>query len=148
MAMWQRPPTTPDVRRRRPTRGARSQKAAAVEHRVLTATQTNDHAFIDAELTSVIGAGPWERTEHRTTQRNGSRARTLTTTAGDLELRMPRLRAGRLPRCSSGAAGSTRHCSRLETCLHGVSMRKLFERGLEAHVAEVSDDGRAYRRQE
>jgi hypothetical protein len=30
----------------------------------------------------VIGAGPWERTDHRLAQRNGSRPRTSTTTAG------------------------------------------------------------------
>ncbi len=32
----------------------------------------------------MIGAGPHERTETRTAQRNGARPRTLTTTAGDL----------------------------------------------------------------
>src|SRR5918995_1431817 len=51
-------------------------------------------ALIEAELTAVIGAGPHERTDARTAQRNGSRPRTLTTTAGDLELRIPKLRAG------------------------------------------------------
>jgi hypothetical protein len=28
-------------------------------------------ALIDAELTAVIDAGPWERTEHRTARRTG-----------------------------------------------------------------------------
>jgi putative transposase len=42
----------------------------------------------------VIGAFPHQRTETRTAQRNGYRPRTLTTTAGDLELKIPRLRAG------------------------------------------------------
>src|SRR3954467_11218558 len=69
-------------------------QAAGVEDRVRTAAQTIYQALIDAELTAVIGAGPWERTEQRMTQRNGSRARTLTTTAGDLELQIPKLRAG------------------------------------------------------
>lgn len=69
--------------------------------------------MIDAELTAVIGAGPWERTADRTAQRNGSRPRTLTTTAGDLELRIPKLRAGTFfPRSSSGDAWSIRRCSR------------------------------------
>ena len=45
-------------------------------------------------MTAVIGAGPWERSEQPTTQRNGCRDRTLTTTAGDLELRIPKLRQG------------------------------------------------------
>ncbi|SDR95858.1 Transposase (or an inactivated derivative) [Jiangella sp. DSM 45060] len=51
-------------------------------------------ALIDAEATAVIGAGPWERSAERTAQRNGSRPRVLTTTAGDLELRIPKLRTG------------------------------------------------------
>jgi hypothetical protein len=67
---------------------------AGVEDRVRTAAQTIYRALIEAELTSVIGAGPWERTDQRTSQRNGSRSRTLTTTAGDLELRIPKLRVG------------------------------------------------------
>ena len=54
-------------------------QVAGVEDRVQTAAQTIYQALIDAELTAVIGAGPWERTEQRTTQRNGSRSRTLTT---------------------------------------------------------------------
>src|SRR3954451_13515386 len=69
-------------------------QAAGVEDRVRTAAQTIYQALIDAELTAVIGAGPWERTEGRTAQRNGTRSRTLTTTAGDLELRIPKLRTG------------------------------------------------------
>ena len=69
-------------------------QAAGVEDGVRTAAQTIYQALIDAELTAVIGAGPWERTEQRTAQRNGSRSRTLTTTAGDLELRIPKLRSG------------------------------------------------------
>lgn len=51
-------------------------------------------ALIEAELTSVIGAYPHQRTETRTAQRNGYRPRTVTTTPGDLELKIPRLRAG------------------------------------------------------
>jgi transposase-like protein len=50
--------------------------------------------LIDTEPTAAIGAGPWERNPERTGQRNGSRARVLTTTAGDLELRIPKLRTG------------------------------------------------------
>ncbi len=36
----------------------------------------------------------YERNDTRTAQRNGHWPRTLTTTAGDLELRTPKLRAG------------------------------------------------------
>jgi putative transposase len=42
----------------------------------------------------VIGAHPHQRTEARTGLRNGHRARTISTTAGYLELKIPRLRAG------------------------------------------------------
>lgn len=52
-------------------------QAAGVEDRVRTAAQTIYQALIDAELTAVIGAGPWERTDQRTTQRNGSRPRAM-----------------------------------------------------------------------
>ena len=51
-------------------------------------------ALIEAEATEVIGAGPHERSETRTNQRNGSRARLLSTKAGDVELRIPKLRRG------------------------------------------------------
>jgi putative transposase len=43
-----------------------------------------------------IGAGRYEGTEERTTHRNGSRSRLLSTTAGDVELRIPELREGSL----------------------------------------------------
>src|SRR3954449_4662027 len=56
--------------------------------------ETIYRALIEAELTAVIGAGPHERTDTRTAQRNGHRSRTLTTTAGDPELRISKLRAG------------------------------------------------------
>src|SRR5688500_19743526 len=103
-------------------------QAAGVEDRVRTAAQTIYQALIDAELTAVIGAGPWERTEDRTAQRNGSRARTLTTTAGDLELRIPKLRAGsffpslleRRRRVDQALFAVI-----MEAYLHGVSTRKV-----------------------
>jgi putative transposase len=69
-------------------------KAAEVDDRVRQAAQTIYQALIEAELSSVIGALPHQRTDTRTAQRNGHRPRTITTTAGDLELRIPRLRAG------------------------------------------------------
>src|SRR3546814_901306 len=50
--------------------------------------------LIDAELTAAIGAEPHERTESRLNQRNGARPRTLSTPAGDVELRIPKLRVG------------------------------------------------------
>src|SRR5580692_1572873 len=69
-------------------------KAAEVDDRVRQAAETIYQALIESELSSVIGAFPHQRTEARLAQRNGHRPRTLTTTAGDLELRIPKLRAG------------------------------------------------------
>jgi putative transposase len=50
--------------------------------------------LVDAELTAAIGAGPHERVESRSNQRNGSRSRLLSTPAGDIELRIPKVRVG------------------------------------------------------
>jgi putative transposase len=51
-------------------------------------------ALIEAEAAQQIGAGRYERSASRTTHRNGSRARLLSTKAGDVELRIPKLREG------------------------------------------------------
>ena len=50
--------------------------------------------LIEAEATEKIGAGRYERTDTRVTERNGSRDRLLATQAGDVELRIPKLRKG------------------------------------------------------
>jgi hypothetical protein len=50
--------------------------------------------LIELEATEVIGAAPYERSETRVTERNGSRPRLLATQAGDVELAMPKLRRG------------------------------------------------------
>jgi transposase-like protein len=50
--------------------------------------------LIEAEATDVIGAGPREHTETRTTWRNGHRERLLTTQAGDLDLKILKVRSG------------------------------------------------------
>jgi len=59
--------------------------------------------LIEVEATDVIGAERYERAEGRTTERNGSRPRLLATQAGDIELRIPKLRKGYL---DSGARRS------------------------------------------
>lgn len=51
-------------------------------------------ALIDAEASEFIGAGRYQRTDTGTNQRNGGRERLLTTKAGDVELRIPKLRTG------------------------------------------------------
>lgn len=50
--------------------------------------------LIELEATEHIGAAPYERTEGRIAERNGHRPRSLTTKAGDVELRIPKLRKG------------------------------------------------------
>jgi len=102
--------------------------AAAVDDRIRQAAQTIYQALIEAELTSVIGAAPHERTPERLAQRNGHRSRLLATTAGDLELRIPKLRAGsffpslleRRRRVDQALFAVV-----MEAYLHGVSTRKV-----------------------
>ena len=50
--------------------------------------------LIEVEATEQIGAARYERADSRVTERNGSRGRLLTTQAGDVELRIPKLRKG------------------------------------------------------
>ena len=50
--------------------------------------------LIETEATEAIGAGRYERSETRMTERNGSRPRLVATQAGDVELRIPKLRQG------------------------------------------------------
>lgn len=50
--------------------------------------------LIEAETAEVIGADRYERTESRINERNGTRPRVLSTKAGDVELRLPKLRKG------------------------------------------------------
>ena len=50
--------------------------------------------LMEAEVTDLIGAGHGERTEDRATWRNGYRPRRWDTRAGELELRIPKLRQG------------------------------------------------------
>ncbi len=50
--------------------------------------------LIEAEAAERIGAGRYERSEARVTERNGHRPRLLATRAGDVELKIPKLRTG------------------------------------------------------
>jgi transposase-like protein len=51
-------------------------------------------ALIEAEVTEYIGADRFGRSESRTTQRNGNRERLVSTKAGDVTLKIPKLRQG------------------------------------------------------
>ena len=103
-------------------------KAADVGDRVRQAAETVYQALIEAELTETIGAALHERSELRTNLRNGHRTRILSTTAGDLELRIPKLRTGsfypslleRRRRVDQALFAVV-----MEAYLHGVSTRKV-----------------------
>ena len=103
-------------------------KVAEVGDRVRQAAETIYQALIEAELTAVIGARTHERSDTRTTQRNGHRGRILSTAAGDLELRIPKLRTGsffpslleRRRRVDQALFAVV-----MEAYLHGVSTRKV-----------------------
>jgi putative transposase len=65
--------------------------------------------LIEIEATEHIGADRYERTSSRVTNRNGSRPRLVATQAGDIELRIPKLRKGSFFRpFSNPDGGSTR----------------------------------------
>jgi putative transposase len=50
--------------------------------------------LIETEATEHVGADRYERSDSRITDRNGHRPRLLATQAGDVELRIPKLRKG------------------------------------------------------
>jgi len=85
-------------------------------------------ALIEAEATEVIGAARYERNEGRTTWRNGSRDRVLATKAGDVELKIPKLRSGTF---FPSILERRRRIDRalfavvMEAYVHGVSTRKV-----------------------
>jgi putative transposase len=100
-------------------------------------------ALIDTEATELIGAEPHERTPARTTQRNGSRDRLLSTKAGDVELRIPKLRKGSF---FPAVLERRRRIDRalfavvIEAYVHGVSTRKVDDLvaalGLESGISK------------
>ena len=62
-------------------------------------------ALIDAEATQHIGADRYQRTDTRTVHRNVTRARLLSTKAGDVELRIPKPAQGDLLSPASWSRG-------------------------------------------
>jgi putative transposase len=85
-------------------------------------------ALIDAEATEVIGAEPYERSDSRTNWRNGNRDRLLATKAGDVDLKIPKLRKGSF---FPSILERRRRIDRalfavvMEAYVHGVSTRKV-----------------------
>ena len=84
--------------------------------------------LIGAEATARVGAEPHQRTVERTTQRNGYRDKTVSTTAGDLTVRIPKLRSGSFfpsllaPRRRIDVA---LHAVVMQAWVEGVSTRKV-----------------------
>jgi len=84
--------------------------------------------LIELEATQVIGAARYERADGRVTHRNGSRPRLLSTKAGDVELAIPKLRAGSF---YPSLLEPRRRIDRalwaviMEAFVHGVSTRKV-----------------------
>ena len=99
--------------------------------------------LIDLEASAVIGAARYERSDARTTHRNGSRTRLLSTKAGDVELRIPKLREGSFfpsllePRRRIDQA---LWAVIMEAYVHGVSTRRVDDLvvalGIEAGVSK------------
>jgi hypothetical protein len=88
-------------------------KAADGDDRIRQAAQTIYQALIEAELTSVIGAGPTSASEQRTTHRNGTRTRLLPPRQVMSNFGSPscaRARSSR--RCWSHTVASTGRCWR------------------------------------
>ena len=84
--------------------------------------------LIEAEATDVIGAAPGEHSDKRTTWRNGHRDRLLTTQAGDLDLKIPKVRTGSfLPSLLERRRRIDRALFAvvMEVYVHGVSTRSV-----------------------
>jgi putative transposase len=77
--------------------------------------------LVEAEATSVIGAGPHERNETRTTQRNGTREKTVTTGVGDVTVKIPKTRTG------SFFPALLAPRRRIDVALHAVVMQAFIE---------------------
>lgn len=84
--------------------------------------------LIELEASQVIGAARYERTDGRSTHRNGTRSRLLSTKAGDVELAIPKLREGSF---YPSLLEPRRRIDRalwaviMEAFVHGVSTRKV-----------------------
>src|SRR3954453_9048157 len=96
----------------------RSADGGSVMRTLLT---TMLQALIEAEATAQIGAEPHERTAARTTQRNGSRDKTVSTTAGDLTVKIPK------PRPGSFFPSLLAPRRRIDVALHAVVMQAWVE---------------------
>lgn len=107
--------------------------------------------LIETEATEQIGAGRYERTEARTTERNGARSRLVATQAGDVQLRIPKLRKGSFypsilePRRRIDQA---LYAVVMEAYVHGVSTRSVDDLvaalGIDSHWLRTSRANREF----
>ena len=70
----------------------RSTALRALKHIVRGSVEETLKALLDAEAERLVGAGRYERTEARRDTRAGSYERKLHTTAGEVKLKVPKLR--------------------------------------------------------
>jgi transposase-like protein len=77
--------------------------------------------LIELEATETIGAKPYERTDSRVNERNGHRPRMLSTQAGDIELKIPKLSHG------SFFPALLEPRRRIDQALHAVIMQAYVE---------------------
>ncbi|MBD0024509.1 MULTISPECIES: IS256 family transposase [Gordonia] len=85
-------------------------------------------ALIEAEATEKIGAHRYERSAERSNIRNGHRTKTVSTTSGDVEVKIPKLRAGSFfPSLLERRRRIDRalHAVVMEAYVHGVSTRSV-----------------------
>lgn len=92
--------------------------ASELMRRLLT---TMLQELIDAEASAVIGALPHERTGARTTQRNGTREKIVTTGIGDVNVKIPKTRTG------SFFPALLAPRRRIDVALHAVIMQAYIE---------------------
>ncbi|MGJ7442996.1 IS256 family transposase, partial [Aquipuribacter sp. MA13-6] len=86
-----------------------------------TALQSMLQLLVEAEATATIGAAPHERSEARTTQRNGHRDKVVTTASGDVTVRIPKIRTG------SFFPALLAPRRRIDVALHAVVMQAYVE---------------------
>jgi putative transposase len=101
-------------------------------------------AMVDAEATARIGASPHERTETRTTQRNGTRDELVATTPSDLTVKIPKVRAASFFPSSLAPPrriGVALHAVVVQARVEGVSTRKVDD--LVAALAPTRASARA-----
>lgn len=103
-------------------------KAGDMTDTIRTSLEWILQQLIEAEATAFVGAGRYERSDERITQRNGHRPRLLSTPAGDVELSIPKLREGTfLPSLLERRRRIDRalYAVVMEAWVHGVSTRKV-----------------------